>query len=318
MTQQRREYLIKFYDRKGKETGSFNVPAGTNFDIAVFSPDDKYLATDAPDNSVAVWELSSKRLVHRFSGPGTAVLSLTFAPDRKSLAATFMGGRFSVWDLNSPNPNFEEQSQHHRPTIAFSADGKYVAVGMQEKVVDLLDATTGKKLETLFFPKGSIGLMTFSPNGTRLVATTSNGDIFGWDIPNKRHFNFSEGHSNEVMSFSFSPDSKTLATGSVDRTVKLWDVDSGKLLRTIVGHGGWVTALHFSPDGRYLLSGDADGLIKLWDMATRELPVWPEEKPASISATAFTPENELIAIGRDSSDHLKLWNLSNGKTLLDL
>jgi WD40 repeat protein len=120
------------------------------------------------------------------------------------------------------------------------------------------------------------------------------------------------------MSFSFSPDGKTLATGSVDRRVKLWDAATGTSLRTILGHGGWVTALDWSADGRYLLSGDNDGLIKIWDMNVKELPVWPDQKPSSVSATAFTSGNELIAIGRAPDGNLKLWNLSQGKLLSDL
>lgn len=323
LRQQQRDYLIKFYDRGGKESGSFNVPAGRYFDVAVFSPDNRLFAADTPDNSVAIWDLASRQrlrtLVGLGAGAGNAVSSISFAPDQKSLAATFATGTFRVWDLNSGDTKFEGQSSLSRPTIASSPDGKYLAVGMRENVVELLDAATGNPLEPISFPIGPIGQMTFSPDGSRLIATTSNGNIYGWDILNKRPVDgFSEGHSNEVMSLSFSPDGNTLATGSVDRTIKCWDIVSGKLLRTIIGHGGWVTALHFSPDGRYLLSGDADGLIKVWDMAAKEPPVWPEQKPKSISATAFTPSNELIAIGRDRDNRLKLWNLSNGKILLEL
>jgi len=324
MRQQQRDYLIKFYDISGKESGSFNVPAGRYFDVAVFSPDNRLLAADTQDNSVALWNLASRQRLQTFlgvgAGPGNAVASITFAPDQKSLAATFVSGTFRVWDLNSGNPKFGDgHSSLQRPAIAFSPDGKYLAVGIRENVAEFLDAATGKPLEPISFPTGPIALMAFSLDGSRLVVTTSNGDIYGWDILNKRFVDgFSESHSNEVMSLSFSPDGKVLATGSVDRTIKCWDIASGRLLRTIIGHGGWVTALHFSMDGRYLLSGDADGLIKVWDMAIKEQPVWPQEKPKSISATAFTPSNELIAIGRDPRNRLTLWNLSNGKVLLDL
>jgi WD40 repeat protein len=56
----------------------------------------------------------------------------------------------------------------------------------------------------------------------------------------------------------------------------------------------------------------------MWDMAAREMPVWPVEKPSSVSATVFTPGNELIAIGRTADKNLKLWNLSNGKIVANL
>ncbi|HET6974680.1 MAG TPA: AAA-like domain-containing protein [Pyrinomonadaceae bacterium] len=324
MTQQKREYLIKFYDRAArKESASFRVPAGTFFDVAVFSPDNKLLATDAPDNSVVLWDLASKKQLLTFPGMGpdseNGVSSIAFAPDQKFLAASFANGKFKVWDLGSGKPTIDEQSTQKRPAIAFSANGKFVAVGTRENGADVLDVATGKPLRTISFPKGPISLMFFSPDGNKLIAATSKGKLYGWDMLNHRLLDgFTENHTNEVMSFSFSPNGKTLATGSVDRTVKLWDLDSGKYLRTILGHGGWVTALHFSADGRYLLSGDADGLIKVWDMTIRELPVWPDQKAKSIAETAFTPAQKLIAIGRTAEGQLNLWDLSNGKVLFDL
>src|SRR6185503_17970697 len=105
---QRREYSIKLFDRQSKkEIDSFSVPAGTNFDVAVFSPNDSFVATDAPDKSVAVWELSSKSRVQSLPGPGDPVLSITFAPDQKTVAAAFIYGKFRVWDLKTGGLKFE-------------------------------------------------------------------------------------------------------------------------------------------------------------------------------------------------------------------
>ena len=314
MSQQQREYLIKFYDRRSqKETLSFNIPSGRNFDIAVFSPDDKYVATDSPDNSVTLWDLSSQQQVNKFSGPGHPISSIAFVSDQQSLACTFVGGKFRVWDLNSGKQKFEGYSELVRPGVAFSSDGKHLAVGMMEYVIKILDANTGKPLRTILLPKGTPGLMFFSPNGSRFFATTSDGYIYSLDLRNGRLIDFGQAHFNEVLSFSFSPDGRALATGSVDRTVKLWDVATGTELRKIFGHGGWINSLHFFADG-HLLSGDSNGLIKMWDLAASEMPVWlPSQVATSISATAFTPENELLALGRHVDGHLRVWDLSNGR-----
>lgn len=319
MNQQKREYLIKTYDRTTrKELSRFTLPAGKSFDVVVFSPDEKYLATDAPDNSVALWDLSFKEQVRKFPGPGSnAVFSIAFAPDQKSIASTFVRGQFRLWDRNTRELKIKGESELEQPGIAFSPDGKYLAVGMREKVVGIWDVAKGALQQSVSFPTGPIGRIFFSPDGSRLFATTNNGELYCWDIRHRLLLNFSERHTNEVMSFSFSPDGKSLATGSVDRIIKVWDIPTLKRQRTIVGHGGWVTSLSFSSDGLHLLSGDADGLIKMWDMSTKEPPVWPDQKPKSISATAFTSANELIAIGGSDDEHMVLWDLSNGKTIWD-
>ena len=314
-----RHYLIKLYDRSSqKEISSFEVPASHNFDIAAFSPDGKYLATDTPDDSVTLWDFSSQRQAYKFPGPGSAVWSLTFARDEKVLASAFMGGIFRVWDLNSGTQKFEGHSKFDTPGIALSPDGKHLAVVIDQNVVQILDPETGKSMRSFSFPKGPLGLLSFSQDGNNLFATTTSGFIYGLNVRDGQLFSFSETHSNEVTSLSFSPDGKILATGSLDRTLKLWDVSTGRHLRTILGHGGWLTSVHWSPDGRYLLSSDSDGVIKMWDMQATEMPVWPDEKAAAVSATGFTPQNELIAIGLGTDEKLKLWNLSNGKILADL
>jgi WD40 repeat protein len=314
MVQQRREYLIRLYNRgPQQEPISFNVPAGTNFDIAVFSPDNKYVATDAPDKSVALWDLSSRQQVHKFPGPGPPVISLAFSPDQQALAAAFLYGKFRIWDLTSGKQTFEGISKLERPGIAFSSDGKYLALGMTDNVTEILDVDTGKLLRSFLLPKGPPGLIFFSPDGNKLFATTPDGYIYCWNIRDGEPLDFHERHTNEVMSFSFSPDGRILVTGSVDRTVKLWDVATGRLLRTILGHGAWVSSVHWSANGRYLLSGDRDGLIKMWDMDAKELPIWPRQEPLSVSATTFSPKNELIAIGRAIDGNLALWNLSQGR-----
>lgn len=314
-----RHYVIKLYDRKSqKELLSFNVPSGINFDVAAFSPDNKYVATDAPDNSVAVWNLSLKQQVLKLPGPGRAVLWLTFSPDQQALAAAFIDGTFRVWDLNSGKQKFEGHSRLEQASIAFSPDQKYLAVGVDQNIAELFDAQTGRSVRSFSFPKGPLGLIFFSPDGSKLFATTTVGHFYCRNLHDGKLLSFSESHSNEVISFAFAPNGKTLATGSLDRALKIWDVSTGRHLRTILGHGGWVTSVHWSPDERYLLSGDTEGLIKIWDMQAIEMPIWPEERAASITATGFTPQNELLAIGLGANKNLKLWSLSNGKMPVDL
>ncbi len=313
MSQQKRAYMIKRYDRRlATETLSFEVPAGANFNLAVFSPDNKYVATDAPDRSVVIWDLSRQQ-VHTFRGSGNAVSALAFSADQKSLAGAFTDGNFRVWDLKTGTQKFDESSEIERPSIAFSPDGKYLAVAMTENTTKIFDIATRKPIRTVVFPKGPAALLFFSPEGTKLFAATIDGYISCWNIPEGKLLDFKERHTNEVLSFSFSPDGKRLATSSVDRTIKLWDVNAGTELRTLLGHGIWVNSVHWSADGRYLLSGDRDGMVKMWDLNMTEVPVWPTNNPISVTGTTFSPGNELIAIGRAVDGKLGLWNLSNGR-----
>jgi WD40 repeat protein len=317
MRQQRREYSIEFYDRGVKNDAlSFNVPAGTHFDIAEFSLDQKFVATDAPDNSVALWDLASRSQIRTFPGPGGPIISVAFSPDGRTLAAGFISGKFRVWDVPTGELRFEGKCDLERPAVTFAPDGM-LAVTVARATTQFMDANTGAVLRFLSIPDGALNRIFFSPDGNRLFATTSEGRIYTWSVRDGKPLGFVEAHANEVMSYAFSSDGRKLATGSVDRTLKIWDVEAGKELRTVIGHGGWVTSLNWSGTGQYLLSGDSDGLVKMWDLDAKELPVWPVEQPASVSATGFTSGNELLAVGNVADWHEKLWNLSTGQVIAD-
>jgi WD40 repeat protein len=318
MFNQDRRYLIRFYDRgSGSLSRSFEAPGGTHFDVATFSQDDHWLATDSPDDSVTLWDLVSPQKPKIFPGTGKLVRCVVFSPDQQLLAASVVNG-FQVWDRISGILKFGNSSNLEQPGIAFSPDGKRLLVGTDQNVAAILDANTGGPLQTISYPKGPLGPVFFSPDGNTAIATTLEGLIYGFNLKSQQLFPFKSSHSNEIFSYAFSPDGKTLATGSLDRTVKLWDANSGTEKQTILGHGGWVGAVNFSADGQYLISGDNDGLLKMWDLSVKELPVWPETKAKSIAAATFAPNDTLIAIGQTGDDDLMLWDLSSGQTQYSL
>ncbi|MDE2736384.1 MAG: T9SS type A sorting domain-containing protein [Gemmatimonadota bacterium] len=65
--------------------------------------------------------------------------------------------------------------------------------------------------------------MAFSPDGTRLVASSGN-TILLWDVDSGDQITTLKGHTDWVNSVSFAPNGATLASGGGDGTILLWDV----------------------------------------------------------------------------------------------
>jgi hypothetical protein len=74
----------------------------------------------------------------------------------------------------------------------------------------------------------------------------------------------------------------------------------------------------WSADGKYLVTGGADNSVKVWDVVVKHVPILPAERVTAYLATAFSPANELLAVGVTSDNQVKLWNLSTGQEIVKL
>src|SRR5205823_6060981 len=75
------------------------------------------------------------------------------------------------------------------------------------------------RLGTLRFRHGaSVNSVAFSPDGTTLVAGTSEWRSGLWEVATGTQLRVLEGHASWVLGASSSPDGKLIATGSNDQT----------------------------------------------------------------------------------------------------
>ena len=327
-----RTCLIKLYDTRSKsEVSSVSVPAGNGFDVVLFSADKRYLVADGPNYGIYIWDIHSGHNIAAFYGHMSSISALALSPDGQHLVSADQDGVVKVWDvtrrktrLTLKGPQRDEEDPidpaktHWIRGLEMSPDGRLVAITDGTQRIRILNIDRGVYERPFEIEDVSLLHTVFSPDATRLIATSRDGRLYVWDLSTRKRIASRTGHTNEVASFSFSPDQKRLATGSLDRTIRLWDVTTWDELETIRGHGSWVTALSWSVDGNYLVSGGRDGAVKIWNTSIKSIPVLPKEKISTYYATAFSPADELLAVGRTSDLHIKVWNLSTGEEILQL
>jgi WD40 repeat protein len=176
------------------------APTG-NLSHAAFSPDGQLLAlagepTDAangarpggiPPSEVHVWDVQAGRLAARMPLPPGAlrVTGLSFRPDGRSLLALLQsvsgGNEVAMelycwetgrWQGEGLLRQVCENAGEGQWLVAFSADGRYLAVG-HGPTVWVCESATGRLIHALAGHRGGVQQVWFGADGTRLFAVSS-------------------------------------------------------------------------------------------------------------------------------------------------
>ncbi|SCO78478.1 related to vegetatible incompatibility protein HET-E-1 [Fusarium oxysporum] len=196
--------------------------------------------------------------------------ALVFSPARSQVRKLFKKEE-PDWIISKPsmqgnwNACLQTLEGHgHRVTsVAFSADGQWIASGSFDKTVKIWDASTGGCLRTLEGHNDSVLSVAVSPDSKWITSSSYDKTVKIWDASTGACVQTLEGHSDSVLSVAFSADSQWITSGSYDKTIKIWDAGTGACIQTLEGHSDSVLSVAFSADGQQVISGSYDKTVKI-------------------------------------------------------
>ena len=154
-------------------------------------------------------------------------------------------------------------------SVAFSPDGKILAVGDAAGHITLWSVTSRSRIAAL--DEGSpVNSVAFSPDGQTLAVGDRDGHISLWQVSShQRTVTLPDG--SNVGAVSFSPGGLTLASGDALGDVNTWDLSTNQRLATLAKTGTSITSLAFSRDGQEVAAGGYNGTVTLLTQRTLNL-----------------------------------------------
>jgi WD40 repeat protein len=313
--------------------GSIRLRHAADVRSVAFSPDGKAVISADPDWTHR-WDTTTGKRLASFRSPaarlGAAVTSplLALSPDGRLLVTVVPGkdrddrpGKVVLRETAGGKVRAELKgnqllTQLSSGCLAFSLDGKLLAVGDLNDVLQLYDTATGRELRKIEGTDRQFQHVAFSPDGKVVATAPFRGGVTFWETGTGAKGRTLPMKDARVAALAFAPDGKSLLTGTEEGNLQLWDRASGKELRAFQDKKREQPLsflfLVFSPDGRYVAVGDVyNSSLLLWDATTGKV-ARQLEGIAGPCCAAFSRDGKTLVTG-DGGHLVRLWEVSTGK-----
>lgn len=198
------------------------------------------------------------------------ITAVAFTPDGDSVVALSQSGiHVYDWPKLTKSRTFEA-SMPNLHALAFSPDGKRLAVGggypAEEGVVEIFTWPAGDAIGNFDDHDDSVRSLVWIDN-QRLISASIDRSIRQFDTQEMHRTQVFSGHSRSVDCIAILRDGNTLVSTGADGTLRVWDLESAQMVRSLNQHTRPVNALALRPatDGLPIVATAADDrTIRFW------------------------------------------------------
>jgi WD40 repeat protein len=260
-------YTYYFGDKVCSDTNTkvYLIEAATGSPVSTFSagrctmesldwsPDGKKLAGASGDKTgFRVWDIATGALLLEGQLVSEGAISIRWHPTRDLLLVGGVAGDAYLFDAD----NGELIERGYGGSFSdWDPSGNHFLTGSYNTNAYVMDAISNEIILTLSGHTAPVGMVDWSPDGTKLASSSSDGTLRVWNAADGELIGILEVAAPYDM--KWSPDSNRIAVTSLDGFVQIWDVNTEEIVATYFSVGS-VLSVGWSPDGSQIAYGGED------------------------------------------------------------
>ncbi|KAG7368439.1 WD40 repeat-containing protein [Nitzschia inconspicua] len=280
-------------------------------------PEQPLMLTAGLDKNLRFFQIGEEKSkkIHGIHFPKMPIYSASFLGNTGKVVLSGRRNFFYFYDAVAGKvdlvPRILGREERSWEKHAVSPDGQVVAFVGNDGYVVLVDTHSKQWIGNLKL-NGSVRAITFSPDGSEILASGSDGDIYRWDLKSRRcleRFPNGDGTITSSLSASF----KNLAVGAESGVVNLYSehqrqsmlgsIDKAPL-KSIMNLHTSADCVRFNTDGQILAMStqrEKDSLKLLHVPSQTVFSNWPTSKTplGYVWSLDFSPQSKFLAIGND-------------------
>ncbi|ESQ03997.1 hypothetical protein B590_17204 [Streptomyces sp. PVA_94-07] len=334
-----------------RDTPWYEAPRGSVLGVA-FAPDGEHAAAVDGKGTLHTWNWATGHHAAEPSQLTAAGREVAYAPDGTRVTGA-QDGTLTVTSPEGESRKLTLDGRGFLGNLAISGDGSLLAAAGSDPSggtgtdtsgrtdgdsVHVWDLASLKPLAELRTGAGTVSALSFSPDGARLLAVSSEpalgtsgeaddtgsrgaGDakkagpvaLNTWRTADLGAPPSVTKTGDDVIDAVHTPDGKSLLVASVTGRVQVRDAATGELRREFGHHPSAIRALALSPDGTTLATATTDdSAVRLWDLREGTLKArLGSGSGFEVNDLAFSPDGTVLArAGSDAA--VALWRMDTG------